>query len=167
MLVEEHKQLSQRLQKSEREYQLALGDVQRLERVVDARNQELAQTEESIRVHSREAEQLRSHSRELEKIKTQRDDALQAEAYLRSELQEAQRARTAESAELATLKERTKQLAEETNKLQRRIQELLTESADKEVRIVQLNKARAQDLEDKDGLNVALQSKQQELELVS
>ncbi|CEL60094.1 hypothetical protein RSOLAG1IB_12305 [Rhizoctonia solani AG-1 IB] len=42
----------------------------------------------------------------------------------------------------------------------------MTESADKEVRIVQLSKARAQDLEDKEGLNVALQSKQQELELI-
>lgn len=37
---------------------------------------------------------------------------------------------------------------------------------DKEARIVQLNKASAQDVDNQDGLNIALDLKQQELELV-
>jgi len=43
---------------------------------------------------------------------------------------------------------------------------LQQESADKEVKIVQLGKQRSQDKEDLQGLNIALDSKQQELELL-
>ncbi|KAF8750454.1 hypothetical protein RHS01_09223 [Rhizoctonia solani] len=116
-LAKEHQRVVTRLEDLDYERQSSLDTICRLERIVQARNTELAQTEESIRTQALEAEQLRSHKRKLERIKTQRDDALQA-------------------------------------------------NADKEVRIVQLSKARAKDLEDKEGLNVALQSKQQELELL-
>ncbi|KAB5589254.1 N-acetyl-gamma-glutamyl-phosphate reductase / acetylglutamate kinase [Ceratobasidium theobromae] len=166
VLAEEHKRVVMRLNEAERQHEFALGNVQRLERVVEARNQELAQTEESMRVQSREAELLRTHTRELEKVKMERDDAAQAEEHLRNELQQLQRARSAESSELTTLRERAKQLGEQKEKMQRRLNELMAESADKEVRLMQLTKARAQDLDDKECLNVALQAKQQELELM-
>ncbi|CAE6415275.1 unnamed protein product [Rhizoctonia solani] len=165
-LVNEHNRVAARLDDLDREHQSTLDTVRRLERIVQARNTELAQTEESIRTQALEAEQLRSHTRELERIKTQRDDALQAESLLRAQLEDTQKQRTAETAELSKLRERLKALVDETARSQRRVNELMTESADKEVRIVQLSKARAQDIEDKEGLNVALQSKQQELELI-
>ncbi|CAE6440809.1 unnamed protein product [Rhizoctonia solani] len=165
-LIKEHQRVAARLEDLDHEHQTSLDTVRRLERIVQARNTELAQTEESIRTQALEAEQLRSHTRELERIKAQRDDALRSESQLQKQLEDTQKLRTAESSELSKLRERMKHLVDESTRSQRRINELMTESADKEVRIVQLSKARAQDLEDKEGLNVALQSKQQELELI-
>jgi chromosome segregation ATPase len=57
-------------------------------------------------------------------------------------------------------------MKDEVERLRRQVQMLQQESADKEVKIVQLNKQRGQDKEDLHGLNIALDSKQQELELV-
>ena len=68
---------------------------------------------------------------------------------------------------VGTLKERTSALEEEVDRLRRQVHELQQESADKEVKLVQLTKQRSQDKEDMHGLNIALDSKQQELELVS
>ncbi|KAF8675288.1 hypothetical protein RHS04_06737 [Rhizoctonia solani] len=165
LVAKEHQRVVARLEDLDREHQSSLDTIHRLERIVQARNTELAQTEESIRTQALEAEQLRSHRRELERIKVQRDNALQAESQLRKQLEDAHKLRS-ESTELSKLRERVKHLVDEISRTQRRVNELMTESADKEVRIVQLSKACAQDLEDKEGLNVALQSKQQELELI-
>ncbi|KAJ7184181.1 hypothetical protein C8R46DRAFT_1063165 [Mycena filopes] len=54
----------------------------------------------------------------------------------------------------------------EIERLTSQTRELRQESADREVRIVQITKQRAQDKQDLEGLNVALDSKQQELELL-
>ena len=62
--------------------------------------------------------------------------------------------------------ERLDALMDELERLRRQVHDLQQESADKDVKIVQLNKQRAQDKEDLSGLNIALDSKQQELELV-
>lgn len=58
-------------------------------------------------------------------------------------------------------------LNERVERLRKQVQELQAESADKEVQLVQFGKFRDQDKEDIKGLNIALDSKQQELELVS
>jgi sugar phosphate isomerase/epimerase len=55
----------------------------------------------------------------------------------------------------------------EIERLKELVHELKHENADKEVKIVQLTKARTQDKEDLASINIALDSKQQELELVS
>lgn len=68
--------------------------------------------------------------------------------------------------EMKTSKERVNALKDEVERLRRQVHELQQESADKEVKIVQITKQRAQDKEDLQGLNIALDSKQQELELV-
>ena len=67
---------------------------------------------------------------------------------------------------LALIKGRMATLTDEVDRLRRQVHDLQQESADKEVKFMQLTKARAQNEEDKDGLNIALDSKQQELELV-
>ncbi|QRW06050.1 hypothetical protein RhiLY_05049 [Ceratobasidium sp. AG-Ba] len=159
-LVSEHDQLVRQFDEIERERQVALENQQRLEGVVRTRNQEIAEVEERLLVQSRETEQLRAASRELEKIKVQRDDAIQAEEHLRAQLEGRQ------SVEVKALRDKVAKLTDDTARLQRRVNELKAESADKEVKIVQLNKARALEAEDREGLNVALQSKQQELELI-
>lgn len=56
--------------------------------------------------------------------------------------------------------------ASEISRLRAHIQQLQKDSAVMEVTIVQLNKQHDQDREDINGLNIALESKQQELELV-
>ena len=68
---------------------------------------------------------------------------------------------------MTTLQERVTALKEEVERLRRQVHELQQESADKEVKLAQAAKQRAQDKEDLQGLNIALDSKQQELELVS
>jgi len=57
-------------------------------------------------------------------------------------------------------------LQEELERLRRQVHDLQQESADKEVRLTQFGKWRDQDKEDIKGLNIALDSKQQELELL-
>ncbi|KAG6876674.1 hypothetical protein C0993_001311 [Termitomyces sp. T159_Od127] len=57
-------------------------------------------------------------------------------------------------------------LKEEVERQWRRIQVLQQESADKEVKLVQLNKQHQRDKEDLEGMNTALDSKQMELELL-
>ncbi|QRW24396.1 hypothetical protein RhiXN_11308 [Rhizoctonia solani] len=141
-VAKEHQRVVARLEDLDREHQSSLDTICRLERIVQARNTELAQTEESIRTQALEAEQLRSHRRELERIKVQRDNALQAESQLRKQLEDAHKLRS-ESTELSQLQERVKHLVDEITRTQRRVNELMTER-----------------------LNVALQSKQQELELI-
>ncbi|KAJ7756815.1 hypothetical protein DFH07DRAFT_473315 [Mycena maculata] len=54
----------------------------------------------------------------------------------------------------------------EIERLKGQTRELQQESADKEVQIVQITKQRTQDKHDLEGLNIALDSKQQELELL-
>jgi polyhydroxyalkanoate synthesis regulator phasin len=73
----------------------------------------------------------------------------------------------AESGILANiLQNRVASLDEEVGKLRRQVHDLQQESAAREVTVTQLNKWREQDQEDIKGLNIALDLKQQELELV-
>lgn len=67
---------------------------------------------------------------------------------------------------VGTLKEKVAELGEELEKLRKQVHELQQESADKEVKLAQAAKQRAKDKEDIEGLNIALDSKQQEVELV-
>ena len=66
-----------------------------------------------------------------------------------------------------SLRERIGTLEAELEKLGKQVRDLQTESANKEVSIAQMEKQRERDREDLHGLNIALDSKQQELELVS
>lgn len=68
---------------------------------------------------------------------------------------------------LGMSKERVGSLMDEVAKLRRTVHEMQQTSAARDVTIVQLRKERERDREDVNGLNIALDSKQQELELVS
>lgn len=116
-LTVEHEQLTHRLQESEPEQQLALENQQRLARVVQTQNEELAQAEEHVRVRARETDRLRADPRELEQVKVQRDDAVQSEEHLRALLKEVIRSRSAEGVGLTALWERVAELGDETSRL--------------------------------------------------
>ncbi|KAE9406082.1 hypothetical protein BT96DRAFT_756893, partial [Gymnopus androsaceus JB14] len=71
-----------------------------------------------------------------------------------------------QNVELRTNKEKVNNLQTEVERLRRQVHTLQQESADKEVKIVQLSKKHESAVEDLVGLNQALDSKQMELELV-
>lgn len=66
----------------------------------------------------------------------------------------------------STFGERVKGLEGEVEKLRKQVTTLHAESADKEMKIVQIKKDNNRIAEDNSQLNIALDSKQQELELV-
>ncbi|KAF8266077.1 hypothetical protein EI94DRAFT_1587035, partial [Lactarius quietus] len=65
-----------------------------------------------------------------------------------------------------TLRERVGTLEPEIEKLRKQVRDLQAESANREVQIAQMEKRHDRDREDLQGLNIALDSKQQELELL-
>lgn len=74
--------------------------------------------------------------------------------------------KTKADAENISSREKISALKDEVERLRRQIHELQQESADKEVKVAQLTKQRDGDKDDLQSLNIALDSKQQELELV-
>ena len=107
--------------------------------------------------HARVADE---HRRELVELTT-RAERTQAE------LVAAVREKDDADAIVQSLRERISILEAESEKLGKQVRDLQTESANREVHIAQMEKQRERDREDLQGLNIALDSKQQELELVS
>lgn len=100
---------------------------------------------------------------EMQEFREQMDRLKQEHAAaLEAALQDGTRKRLEIDAQTTTLFE----LQTEVERLKGQTRELQQESADKEVHILQITKQRAQDKQDLEGLNIALDSKQQELELV-
>ncbi|KAJ7160942.1 hypothetical protein C8R46DRAFT_1177737 [Mycena filopes] len=153
--------LKQTLQASEnrivelgQERQYALDNVARLEENIRRRDAEAAEYSQRTMQREAEAEALRE---QVSRMKREHAAALEAVAA----------AQTAEAdTQAKAAKERVGDLKNEIERLRRQIHELQQESADKEVKIVQIAKQRAQDKQDLQGLNIALDSKQQELELL-
>ncbi|KAJ6520593.1 hypothetical protein DFH09DRAFT_1251237 [Mycena vulgaris] len=138
----------------DQERQYALDNVARLEENIRRRDAEVAEYSQRNLQREAETEELREHMSRLK-----REHASALEAALATKSAEAdQQTRQA--------KERVGDLKDEIERLRRQIHELQQESADKEVKIVQITKQRAQDKQDLQGLNIALDSKQQELELL-
>ena len=156
----------------DQERQLAIDRVSLLQEQRDA---ELAQYRQQIAAQEADAEALREqmnnmeheHARVVEEQRRALEKASGDEGDVKKQAEALMRARAEANAESATLKERVNALKEEVERLRRHVQTLQQESADKEVKIVQLTKQRGQDNEDLHSLNIALDSKQQELELVS
>ncbi|KAJ7756215.1 hypothetical protein B0H16DRAFT_1674764 [Mycena metata] len=143
-----------RIVELDQERQYALDNVSRLEENIRRRDAEAAEDSQRVMQREAEAEALRE---QMSRMKREHAGALEAVAA----------AQTAEAdAQARATKERVGDLKDEIERLRRQIHELQQESADKEVKIVQITKQRAQDKQDLQGLNIALDSKQQELELI-
>jgi chromosome segregation ATPase len=109
----------------------------------------------------------REHARIVSEQARELQEMVSSDKDIRRQTEEIVRGKAEADAALGTLKDRVSALKDEVERLRRQVHELQQESADKEVEIVQLTKQRSQDKEDMQGLNIALDSKQQELELVS
>ena len=158
----------------EEDHQLSLETISRLEARVSQRDAEVATLSLRASQVERENEELRGTIGRLEKERGREVDEQSRElselVVRESESRRQMESLVSERAEseilVNTLQNRVASLDEEVGRLRRQVHELQQESAAKEVTVTQLNKWRDQDKEDIKGLNIALDSKQQELELV-
>lgn len=158
----------------EEEHQLSLETISRLEARVSERDTDAASLSSHAGQLERENEVLRDTIGRLEKDRGREVDEQSRElselAARESESRRQLESVVSEKAEseilVNSLQNRVSSFEEEVGRLRRQVHELQQESAAKEVTVAQLNKWRDQDKEDIKGLNIALDSKQQELELV-
>ena len=158
----------------EEEHQLSLETISRLEARVSERDAEVVTLSLRANQLERKNEELHGAIGRLEKERGREVDEQSREfselTVRESESRQKLESLISEKAEsdilVNTLQNRVASLDEEVGKLRRQVHELQQESATKEVTVTQLNKWREQDKEDIKGLNIALDSKQQELELV-
>ncbi|KAG0702143.1 hypothetical protein DFH29DRAFT_923328 [Suillus ampliporus] len=171
-VTEEH---SSRITDLTAELTFANENISRLESNIKDRDASLSSLTTTLRTHADEAESLREELSTL-KVESNRTSSSQTRALqdlqtqekdLRGQLEVALRERAESDIRLGTSKERVGSLVDEVARLRRTVHEMQQESAAREVTIVQLRKERERDREDVNGLNIALDSKQQELELVT
>jgi len=163
-----------RISQLEQEQQFANDNIARLEQNLRQRDEEIAQYTRCVVERESEVEQLREemsklkreHSHLMDEQTRALHDVTDQQDQTKVRMDELVRAKAETDVELKTSRDRVTVLKEEVEHLRRQIHSLQQESADKEVKIVQLTKQHSQDKEDIQGLNIALDSKQQELELV-
>ncbi|KAJ7470383.1 hypothetical protein FB451DRAFT_1253554 [Mycena latifolia] len=135
------------------ERQYALDNVSRLEDNIRRRDIEAAEDSQRNFKRATDIEELREQMSRMRREQS---------ASLEAALQDATNKQMEIDAQKTTLCEFQAEIVQ----LKSQTRELQQESADKEVHIVQITKQRAQDKQDLEGLNIALDSKQQELELL-
>ena len=158
----------------DQERQFAADSVSRLEEKLRQCDQELEEYSQRVVRGEAETERLQEEMsdlrREYSHVVDEQSRALQEvslrEGEARSQMEALIRQKAEADVEIKTSKDKVIALKDEVERLRRQVHELQQESADKEVGIVQLTKQRAKDKEDLQGMNIALDSKQQELELV-
>ena len=163
-----------RISEFEQEQQFANGNIARLEQNLQHRDEEIAQYTRRVVERESEVEQLREEmsklKRELSHLISEQTRALQdvtgQQDQTKTRMDDLIWAKAEADVELKTSRDRVTVLKEEVERLGQQIHSLQQESADKEVKIVQMTKHHSLDKEDMQGLNIALDSKQQELELV-
>ncbi|KAJ3500587.1 hypothetical protein NLJ89_g9729 [Agrocybe chaxingu] len=164
-----------RISELEQEQQFANENIVRLEENLNNRNEEIVQLNQSLSQKTAEVEELqdqmstlrREHTRLVNEQARTLQDAAGQQDQTTARMEDLIRAKAEVDVELKTSKDRLTVLREEVERLRRQIHVFQQESADKDLKIVQMTKQHSQDKEDLQGLNIALDSKQQELELVS
>ena len=157
------------------ELKLAHSSIARLEQDIRQRDTDIEGLAHRIVAREDEAEDARAEVTALK-----REHALATDEYRRviadlttradgaqAERGAAVRDKDDADATVNSLRERIVTLEAELEKLRKQVHDMQTESANREVQIAQMEKQREKDREDLQGLNIALDSKQQELELVS
>ncbi|KAI0706904.1 hypothetical protein C8T65DRAFT_740457 [Cerioporus squamosus] len=158
----------------EQEHKFALDRASRVESRLREREAELSdlmkkqseREDDAENAQSEIAKMKREHARIVNEQSRTLQDVVAREVEARAAMEAMVREKAETDVQVNSLKERTNALTAEMERLRRQVHELQQESADKEVKLVQFAKQRAQDKEDLNGLNIALDSKQQELELL-
>ncbi|KIJ26998.1 hypothetical protein M422DRAFT_236296 [Sphaerobolus stellatus SS14] len=173
-LTQTIQELEVKLDELEQERQYALDSATRLEEMVRNRDTELDAAQARAVEREREAEELRAqmskvsrdHGRLLDERLRNIDEMTQREASAVKQVEDVVRQKAENDVKLQSIEEEQRLLKDEMDRLRRQVHNLQQESADKEVKILQLVKERDQEREDKAGLNIALDSKQTELEFI-
>ena len=158
----------------EQERQFAKDNTARLEQNLRARDAEISEITRRVLDRESEVENLheemngikREHAHLVDEQTRALRDAADLEGQSNARVDQLVRAKAEADVEIKASKARIIVLKEEVDLLRRHVHTLQQESADKEVKIVQMTKQHSLDKEDLQGLNIALDSKQQELELV-
>lgn len=169
-------QCEERIAQLEQEHHFGGEDVARLQADIRQRDEQIAQYSEKVRAQEIEVENLhdeigtlkREHEHVLNDLNEHSralKEATGSGSETRRQLQELVRQKADAEDDLKSHRERNESLKNEMERLRKHLHDLQQESADKEVKIVQLTKQHGQDKEDIQGLNIALDAKQQELEL--
>ncbi|KAG1807788.1 uncharacterized protein BJ212DRAFT_1485365 [Suillus subaureus] len=156
------------------ELTFANENVFRLESNIKERDAAISTLTTTLLTRTDEAESLREelttikveHSRAFSSQTRALQDLQTQEKDLRTQLEVAVREKAESDIMLGMSKERVGSLMDEVAKLRRTVHEMQQTSAARDVTILQLRKERERDREDVNGLNIALDSKQQELELI-
>ncbi|KAH7910563.1 hypothetical protein BJ138DRAFT_1113986 [Hygrophoropsis aurantiaca] len=166
--------LESKVTSADSERQFALENVSRLESNIKERDAEIQSLSSRVRSREAEAEALREelstlrreYTRLLNEHEREVEDARSQSTSAHSQLEDLLKEKAQSDMSLGSSQEQVHALKEEVERLRRQVHELQQASADKEVVIMQLTKRSVRDREDLSGLNIALDSKQQELELV-
>ncbi|KAK7441809.1 hypothetical protein VKT23_016471 [Stygiomarasmius scandens] len=150
----------------ERELQFALNEVARLkannqkdEAESQASLQRLRDSEQTIGdLQARIANMTREHAR-MNHERVLANEELERAGKEKAQLQEL-------ANQEATFRMDNERLNKDLERLKKELETLRKDSADKDLKLVQLNKQREADKDDISGLNIALDAKQQELELI-
>ena len=161
-----------RILKEERQFDL--DNTLRQEHIAQERQAEAGDYAQKLFAKERELEAIRDElsalRREHARVQTEQTRALGDSEVrandARGQLNDAIRARAIAEVEAKQSRERISSLEGEVETLRSRVQVMNQRSADQDVKVLQLERQHDQDVEDKIGLNIALDSKQQELDLL-
>jgi chromosome segregation ATPase len=163
------------LHQLDEERRFAVDDAERLkqnlvmrEEVISSDSKKMANLVLEKDELANEVARVRKENARLHEANQRQSDELAAREH---ELQVEREALARDKAEVDVTRENVDShvgaLEEDLRRAQKVIAEMKAKSADTEVEILQLQKTRAKEREDKEGLEIALQAKQQELEMVS
>lgn len=176
-LMQSHSDLQRKLEQTEQEHVFAIENATRLQTAMDSRATEIQALEDERQAHFAELDSLHSRLSTLDKEHARQlaDRARHiSDLEIQLQLMQTESERTVrmvnESADrdiyLASVEDKAEQRREECERLRRRCHELEQESAAREVRLLELSKDADRVRDDNMNLNIALDSKQQELELI-
>lgn len=173
--MQSHSKLQNDLEELQEEHRAEKERAQRSQEMLVESEQELEMTTSRMQAQAAQLKDLQDQI--LAGTKNQRNslgDRDRQIAELQSALdaslaqhESAARDKTTAIARLGAVEEKANTRQQEIEKLRQRVHELESESADKEVKLLQLKKDVAAAREDCDSFNIALDSKQQELDFVS
>jgi chromosome segregation ATPase len=163
-----------RVNELKQEKQFADERIVRLEENLRKRDEEVAKYSQRFAEGEAEVEHLREEmswfKRDHERVLSERSrsliDALRQKEVMEKNLEDVIRSKVEVDLELKASREREGRIVLEIEELKRDLKAVKMDNADKEVRILQIMKRSERERENLVGLGIALESKQQELELV-
>ncbi|TRM60044.1 hypothetical protein BD626DRAFT_632821 [Schizophyllum amplum] len=163
-----------RIGELERECEFSNESASRVQELIRQRDVELTQISQQLTEQKRAAEDMqeqmstlkREHTRALEEQGRALSEAAGQEGQTKKQFELLLRQKAEADVEVSTSKDRLAKLQEELEKLRRHVHELQQDSADKEMKLMQLTKQRGQDKDEITSLNIALEAKQQEVDLI-